>query len=73
MPSRAKAAWALTAFMVAVQVISRTLLPPATEITETAPSALIAYTLFAALAAWALRKPQSDGIPQSASHSSTAS
>jgi hypothetical protein len=57
-PSRTKAAWALTAFMVAVQVISRTLLPPATEITETAPGALIAYTLFAALAAWALRKPK---------------
>jgi hypothetical protein len=72
-PSRTKGAWALTAFMVAVQLISRTLLPPATEITETAPSALIAYTLFAALAAWALRKPQSMGIPQSASQSSTAS
>jgi hypothetical protein len=57
-PSRTKAAWALTAFMVAVQVISRTLMPPATEITETAPGALIAYTLFAALAAWALRKPK---------------
>ncbi|MFN7397701.1 MAG: hypothetical protein ACK5SX_01240 [Sandaracinobacter sp.] len=57
-PSRARAAWALTAFMVAVQLISRTLLPPATEITDMAPSALIAYTLFAALAAWALRKPK---------------
>lgn len=67
-PGRARAAWALTAFMVAVQVISRTLLPPATEITATAPGALIAYTLFAALAAWALGKPQSGGTPQSASH-----
>jgi hypothetical protein len=56
-PQRARAAWALSAFMVAVQVISRTLLPPATEVTQTAPGALIAYTLFAALAAWALRKP----------------
>lgn len=72
-PSRAGAAWGLTAFMVAVQVISRTLLPPATEVTETAPGALIAYTLFAALAAWALRKPQSGGMPQAPSQSSTAS
>lgn len=56
-PTQARPAWALAAFLVAVQLISRTLLPPATEITETAPSALIAYTLFAALAAWALRKP----------------
>lgn len=72
-PSRARAAWALTGFMVAVQVISRTLLPPATEVTETAPGALIAYTLFAALAAWALRKPQSGRMPQAASQSSTAS
>jgi hypothetical protein len=75
-PSRARAAWALTAFMVAVQVVSRTLLPPATEITETAPGALAAYTLFAALAAWALGKPkspQSSGMPQSASQASIAS
>jgi hypothetical protein len=57
-PERARAAWALTGFMVAVQVLSRTLLPPATEITETAPGALIAYTVFALLAAWALRKPK---------------
>jgi hypothetical protein len=32
-------------------------MPPASAITETAPAALLAYTLFAALAAWALRKP----------------
>jgi hypothetical protein len=56
-PAQARAAWVLSAFMVAVQVVSRVLLPPATQITETAPGALIAYTLFAALAAWALRKP----------------
>lgn len=72
-PERTKSAWALTAFMVAVQVLSRTLLPPASEVTETAPGALIAYTLFAALAAWALRKPQSEVTPQSASQSSMAS
>jgi hypothetical protein len=61
-PLRARAAWALTAFMVAVQVINRTLLPPATEITETAPGALVAYTVFAVLAGWALGKP-SRGAP----------
>lgn len=56
-PERAKTAWALMLFMVLVQVASR-LMPPAASITEAAPGALIAYTVFAGLAAFALRKPK---------------
>lgn len=55
-PQRAKTVWALALFMVLVQVVSRQM-PPAAAITDTAPAALFAYTLFAALAAWAMRKP----------------
>lgn len=57
-PEKARAAWALAAFMTAVQVISRTLLPPAESITALAPTALFGYTLFAVLAALFLRKPR---------------
>ena len=56
-PSRARAAWGLSAFMLLVQVVSRTAFPPAESITALAPTALFAYALFPALAAWALRKP----------------
>ena len=61
-PARAKTAWALALFMALVQIVSRQM-PPASAITDTAPAALLAYTLFAALAAWALRKPPVSGSP----------
>lgn len=60
-PGRARAAWGLSAFMVLVQVVSRTAFPPAESITALAPTALFAYALFPALAAWALRKPEVAG------------
>lgn len=55
-PSRARQAWGLSILMAAVQIASR-FAPPAESITALSPSALFGYTLFAALAAWALRKP----------------
>jgi hypothetical protein len=55
-PTRTWHAWGLFAFMAAVQIVSRQM-PAAESITALSPTALFAYTLFAALAAWALRKP----------------
>lgn len=57
-PERARAAWAFALFLILVQIVSRQM-PPAERVTDTAPAALFAYTLFALLAAWALRKPPS--------------
>lgn len=56
-PERTGRAWILFGILTASQVVSRTLLPPADSITALSPSALISYTLFAAIAAWALRRP----------------
>jgi hypothetical protein len=56
-PERKTTAWALSLFMILVQVVSRQM-PPAENVTDTAPAALFAYTLFALLAAFALRKPR---------------
>ncbi|WP_199553329.1 hypothetical protein [Sandaracinobacteroides hominis] len=56
-PERTGRAWILFAILVVSQIVSRTLLPPAESITALAPSALISYTVFAAIAAWALRRP----------------
>jgi hypothetical protein len=56
-PARAKAAWALAAFMAAVQIAAR-LGPPAESITALSPTALFGYTLFALLAGLFLREPK---------------